>query len=145
MRMKSCFVGALVLVSLLVTLSIKGVLCYGSMNKENNDSRDDDGSVSSCGHYIAGFVYDAESKKDLKGVKVTIKGKKGYSERYKSEENGYFGFFDGCEDWKDMAGIYNLSFKKAGYKTYKKKIKWDGETYSDSQADIELNIPMEKR
>ena len=121
MRMKSCFVGMLVLVSLLVTLSIKGVLCYGSINKENNDSRDDDGSVSSCGHYIAGFVYDAESKKDLKGVKVTIKGKKGYSERYKSEENGYFGFLMAVRIGRIWQGSIICHLRKQVTKHIRKK------------------------
>ena len=128
MRMKNCFVGMLVLVSLLATLSIRGVLCYGSMNDEDSDSRDI--VVDECGHYIAGLVADAESKEELIGVTITIKGRSGYSESYEtSEDSGYFGFFDGCEDWEDMAGSYKLSFKKAGYKTFTKKLKWNGKAY----------------
>ncbi len=135
MRMKNCFVGMLVLVSLLVTLSIKGVLCYGSMNKEKNDSRDI--VVDECGHYIAGFVADAESKEELIGVTITIKGRSGYSESYETSDSGYFGFFDGCEDWKNMAGSYKLSFKKAGYKTFMKKVKWNGKAYKNLEIIIE--------
>lgn len=137
MKMKRCFVRMLVLVSLLVTLSLGEVLCYGygSMNKENNES-DDDGSITNCGHYIEGMVYDADGEA-LGGVKVTLKGKKGYSESCKSEEDGYFGFFDGCEDWEDMAGIYKLSFKKAGYKSYKTKVSFDGKSFLEFFPELE--------
>ncbi|MBM4066526.1 MAG: hypothetical protein FJ266_12955 [Planctomycetes bacterium] len=122
MRIKSCFVGCLAL--LLITLSIGKVLCYGQ--------------TQGCGHFIEGLVTDTAGEA-LLGVKATLTGKNGYKASYKTRKknDGPFGFFDMCEEWKDMAGRYKLTFKKAGYKTYRTYVDFDGESYLEIFPELE--------